>query len=64
MRKTKVRMMAQQMLRDPYYKLLRNTVYGFGLGAKEAYQTVKEYDALMAGMKATAAKKKRCKVAA
>jgi UDP-N-acetyl-D-mannosaminuronate dehydrogenase len=42
---------ALKMLRDPYYRELRG--WHFGLGAKEAMETVKNYDALIIAIEHT-----------
>ena len=53
MRAERTQTAAMQMLRDPYYKLLRNTEYGFGYPAQRAFKAVKEYDALTKGIEIT-----------
>ena len=52
------RALDRKMRKDPYYQYLRNTEYGFGLGHKDAVETVKNFDALKIAVEHTKADQK------
>ena len=45
------RALARKMMKDPYYRELRS--WHFGLGVKEAVETVRNYDALIIAIEHT-----------
>jgi hypothetical protein len=57
MAQIRTRAKARKMLNDPYYQELRS--WHFGLGAKEAMETVKNFDALILAIETTKPANKR-----